>query len=134
MALTMNQLGIVQVGFSKNGRYFKRAVAPLVAHAFIPRPLGPFDTPINLDGDRSNNFVENLMWRPRWFAVKYHKQFKRSTSNRTSYPVMDTKSGEIFPSEFDAAITFGLLVDDLRHAIANRTYVWPTYQVFDYIE
>src|SRR4051812_7938650 len=34
MALTMNQLGIVQVGFTKNHRYFKRAVAPLVAHAF----------------------------------------------------------------------------------------------------
>lgn len=134
MALTLNQLGIVQVGFSQHGMYYKRAVAPLVAHAFIPRPMGPFDTPINLDGDRTNNYVENLMWRPRWFAVKYHKQFKKANMKRNGLMIRDTKTGEIFVSEYDACIQFGLLVDDLRHAIVNRTYVWPTYQIFEYVE
>jgi hypothetical protein len=134
MALTLNQMGIVQVGLTKNSHYFKRAVAPLVAHAFIPRPFGPFDTPINLDGDRTNNFVENLMWRPRWFAVKYHKQFKQSFRHLNSHPIIDTKTGEIYTTEFDACVINGLLLDDLRHAIVNRTYVWPTYQIFEYVE
>lgn len=134
LALTMNQLGIVQVGFTQRGKYYKRAVAPLVAHAFIPRPMGPFDTPINLDGDRTNNFVENLMWRPRWFAVKYHKQFKKSNMRPTGYPVIDTKTGEIYTTEFDACVHNGLLLDDLHHAISNRTFVWPTYQIFDYTD
>lgn len=132
LALTLNQLGIVQVGLTKQGKYYKRAVAPLVAHAFIPRKMGPFDTPINLDGDRTNNFVENLAWRPRWFAVKYHKQFKNPYLNRNALSVIDTKTGEIFTSEIDACIKYGLLLDDLRHAIHNRTYVWPTYQIFEY--
>lgn len=134
MTLTLNQMGIVQVGLTFERTYYKRAVAPLVAHAFIPRPYGPFDTPINLDGDRTNNYVENLTWRPRWFAVKYHRQFKEPFIYLMTHPIIDTKTGEIYPSGIDACIRGGLLANDLKHSIESRTYVWPTYQVFEYVE
>ena len=130
MALTMNQLGIIQVGLSSNRRYYKRAVAPLVAHAFIPRPMGPFDTPINLDGDRSNNMVTNLMWRPRWFAVRYHQQFKHPYDYSIPNRIIDLKTKEVTRNSFDCAMRYGLLEKDLVLSILNRTFVWPTYQQF----
>lgn len=130
MAQTLNQQGIVQVGFSQEGRYHKRAVAPLVAHAFIPRPFGPYDTPINLDGDRTNNGVDNLMWRPRWFAICYHKQFKKRYHSPINREIMEMKTREVFPTAFDACLKYGLLEQELVLSIINRTVVWPTYQEF----
>jgi hypothetical protein len=134
MALTLNQQGIVQVGFSDNGKYFKRAVAPLVAHAFIPRPMGPFDTPINLDGDRTNNSVENLMWRPRWFATVYHRQFRHPYAHPILRPIVDMETRVVSDDSRAAAVQYGLLEKDIVLSILNRTVVWPTYQEFRVLE
>lgn len=131
LSISYNQQGIAQVGFSHNGRYHKRSVAVLVAQVFIPHKMGPFDTPINLDGNRRNNHVDNLMWRPRWFAVMYHKQFKQlNNPNRIKHPIINIKTNEIFEDSFVCCIHYGLLEKDLVLSILNRTYVWPTYQEF----
>jgi hypothetical protein len=134
MARTLNQQGIVQVGFCRNGRYFKRSVAVLVAKAFIPHRFGAFDTPINVDGDRTNNSVQNLMWRPRWFAIMYHKQFDRPYHGRIRREIVDVKTDRVYPDSFICAIENGLLEKDVVLSIANRTVVWPTYQQFQVIE
>jgi hypothetical protein len=130
MQQTKNTRGIAIVGLVKRGVQYKRSVACLVADAFIltARSL-EFNTPINLDGDRFNNHVNNLAWRPRWFAVKYFQQFAQEAPcfNR---PIMEAKTGEVFDSSWVAALTFGLLDRQLAMAIMNRTYVWPTYQMF----
>lgn len=130
MALTVNQGGIVQAGFSSNGKYFKRSVALLVATTFLPRPMGPFDTPINVDGDRLNNEVENLMWRPRWFAIRYHQQFYRRYHTPIYHKIIDLRTKEISEGSWEACVRYGLIEKELVYAIHNRTYVWPTYQEF----
>jgi hypothetical protein len=122
------------VGLTHEQRHYKRGVALLVAETFIPRPSEPFDTPINLDGDRENNRVINLMWRPRWFAVFYHKQFKHPPKLRIRRPVLDTKAKISYPNSYIAAMANGLLEHDLVLSILNNTYVWPTYQIFEVIE
>jgi len=126
-----NQRGIVNVGLVHNGVQFKRSVALLVAHAFIhtARPLS-FNTPINRDGDRSNNHVDNLLWRPRWFAREYFGQFRRGIA-RISMPIVELKTEEVFEDSWAAALTYGLLDKEIEEAIANKTYVWPTYQRFE---
>lgn len=130
LALTRNQHGIIQVGLMRDNRQHKRSVTLLVARAFLPEPTPEtFDTPINLDGDRSNNSVDNLMWRPRWFAVRYHKQFN-SDRRGFNQPIQDLHSGEIFKTSWDAATKYGLLDREIMIATINRTYVWPTYQQF----
>jgi hypothetical protein len=134
LAQSLNQQGIPMVGLTRNGEHYKRGVALLVATAFIPRPKGPFDTPINLDGDRENNHVINLMWRPRWFAVFYHKQFKHPPKLRIHQPIIDIKSRIISPNSHICSMTYGLLEHDLVLSIVNRTYVWPTYQRFELFE
>lgn len=134
LALNDTQYGLVQVGLMRNRTQFHRSVPLLVAKAFIPQPSGPFDTPINLDGDRHNNHVDNLIWRPRWFAIKYNRQFKYPYENPIINPIIDLKSGEISDNSFECAKKYGLLEQDLVLSILNRTYVWPTYQEFGILE
>lgn len=139
MVLTRNQRGIVQVGMMKGHEQHKRSVALLVARAFLPDPNDgeevqhPFDTPINLDGDRTNNHRENLMWRPRWFAIAYHQQFKQRVP-QILLPIRETRTGEIFETSRHAAVQHGLLEREIVLAVLNRTFVFPTYQYFEVIE
>jgi len=100
LSLNLNQYGLLQVGLMKGGRQYHRSVPLLVARAFLPEVRGPFDTPINLDGDRQNNHIDNLVWRPRWFAVKYNQQFRYPYENHISLPIVDLKTGEISDNSF----------------------------------
>jgi NUMOD4 motif len=128
--LSQNQFGLVQVGMMRDGVQRHRSVPLLVAKAFIPEPGGAFDTPINLDGDRWNNHVDNLMWRPRWFAIRYNRQFRYPYENPILEPVIDLKTRVVSENSLECAKHYGLLEKDLVLSILNRTYVWPTYQEF----
>jgi hypothetical protein len=130
LALNENQSGLVYVGLVQDGIQYHRSVPLMVSNAFIFRPFGPFDTPINLDGDRFNNHVDNLAWRPRWFAIKYHMQFKWVPEHPIEEPIIDIKTNVICENSFECAITYGLLEHELIDSIYNNTYVWPTYQQF----
>lgn len=134
LRLNQNQFGLVQVGMVRDGEQKHRSVPLLVAKAFLVAMPGPFDTPINLDGDRRNNHVDNLAWRPRWFAIRYNQQFRHPYENSIMAPVVDLKSGEISDNSFECAKRYGLLEKDLVFSILNRTYVWPTYQEFGILE
>ncbi len=125
-----NQLGIPYVGLRRNGISYNRSIAPIVANAFVSNPYPPpFDTPINLDGDRMNNRVDNLVWRPRWFAVKYHRQFHFEPGGLRTR-IQEVVTEEIFDTSWDAATRFGLLDRDILIAIRKDEYVWPTYHIF----
>jgi hypothetical protein len=131
LSLSQNQYGVVQIGLFKDGIQYHRSVALLVARAFLPRTaMAAFDTPINLDADRWNNNVDNLAWRPRWFAVKYNQQFRYAPSKSIELPLEDIKTGLVSENSLDCATTYGLLEEDLVESIENHTYVWPTYQQF----
>lgn len=130
LAVNENQSGLVYVGLVRQGIQYHRSVPLLVANAFIFRPYGPFDTPINLDGDRFNNHVDNLEWRPRWFAIKYHMQFKWPPARPIEEPIVEKKTNVVCENSFECAITYGLLEEELIESIERQTYVWPTYQEF----
>jgi hypothetical protein len=115
----------------KDGVQRHRSVPLLVAKAFVPRMHSvAFDTPINLDGNRHNNAAWNLMWRPRWFAVKYNQQFRHPYSHPIMELIEDIATGEVSNNSFECSMQYGLLEEDLVLSIENRTYVWPTYQEF----
>lgn len=135
LSLLRNQHGVVHVGLYRSSVQHKRSVIRIVADAFLPpypnRTHGhvTFDTPINLDGDRCNNSVFNLLWRPRWFAIKYYQQFHNDRRG-FQVPVVETQSDEWFPTSWHAATKYGLLDREILIATLNRTYVFPTYQTF----
>lgn len=134
LSTSPNQFGVVQVGLMKDGVQYHRSVPLLVAKAFLPIHPGPFDTPINLDGDRLNNHVDNLVWRPRWFAIKYNRQFRYPSDMHISRQLVDIKTGEISENSMECAKRYGLLEEEIVLAIMNKTYVWPTYQEFRVFE
>lgn len=123
------------VGLMRQGRQFKRSVARLVANAYLePHKLETFDTPICLDGDRTNCKVNNLTWRPLWFAVAYNRQFIQPYTYHIDRYVCEKKSGLRFLDSFEAAKWYGVLEKDLVLSILNRTYVWPVYLFFEVVE
>jgi hypothetical protein len=129
MAMLRNQNGIVHVGLTKGKKQYKRSVPLLVAEAFLVPPRhSTFDTPINLDGDRMNNSVENLLWRPRWFATRYFRQFNEPPKPKLA--VVELNTGTEFQDTWDAAILYGLVDDDIRVATQTGLEIWPTYQRF----
>lgn len=131
LALNPNQSGLVYVGMVRDGIQYHRSVPLLVAKAFMPHHSRPFDTPINLDGDRSNNHVFNLEWRPRWFALEYHRQFVFPCQDSIDAPLIDLYTEEICDNSLECAMRYGLLEQDLVEAVFNGTTVWPTHQQFD---
>lgn len=134
LSLNKNQFGVQQVGLMRDGQQWHRSVPLLVAKAFIPQPTGPFDTPINLNGDRDDNHVDNLVWRPRWFAIKYNRQFKHPYEFPIMAPLVDLKTREVSRNSEECFKRYGLLEQDLVLSVLNRTYVWPTYQEFGILE
>lgn len=133
LSLSVNQRTIVIVGMMQRGVQVKRAVSHLVANSFLhPPPNESFDSIINLNGDRFDNFAANLAWRPRWFAFKYHRQFAHRIG--VGIPVLDCESGERYKTIWEAAMDNGLLVHDIAEAVRNKSRVWPTRQRFERTE
>jgi hypothetical protein len=132
MRTATNQRGIPYVGLMHRGVQYKKSVAVLVANAFVTTARSlEFNTPINLDGDRSNNVATNLIWRPRYFARQFFQQFGQTALWHIDNPLMDLKTEEVLKNSTEAVKRFGLLHKDIYLSIVSKTYVWPTYQVFE---
>jgi hypothetical protein len=132
--LTVVQLptSYTYVGLIKDGIQVKRSVSKLISETFLPKPaISTFTTPIHFDGNLSNCKVDNLDWRPRWFAIKHTGQFRRDLPVYPD-PVRELKSEEVFENAWKAVLRYGLLYMDLILAIANKTCVFPTMQSYEW--
>src|SRR5690349_22885098 len=76
LPIRVNHQGIRNINLHRGGVDYCRSVAVLVAKAFVDPPDRRSNTVIHLDGDRGNLQANNLAWRPRPFAIEYHKQFQ----------------------------------------------------------
>jgi hypothetical protein len=130
----LNQYGVPYVGLMRDWKQCIRSLPRLVASAFVPMPNEVFDTPINLDGDRTNCHIDNLMWRPRWYAVQYASQFRDRYDNPIAARIRDTETGEEFDDSLSAGCRFGLLEREVVLSILNHTLTWPTFQLFELAE
>lgn len=130
-----NQYGTCMTGlYGEDGKQYQRSTGLLVASIFLEQPNPRFDTPIHLDGDRANNAVYNLAWRPRWFATRYQAQMESRTVRGFTVPIMDVETGEIFNNGMEAAMKYGLIELDIFLSYTNYTYVFPTGQRFAPVE
>lgn len=131
MSQCVNNRGISTVGLVKSKTQYRRSVPLLVAQAFIPRSKTEqeFDTPINLDGDRRNNAVSNLLWRPRYFALRYIAQFQQDAPC-FSRPVEIIETGEQFNTSWEAATSLGVLDREIAISVMTKNFVWPIFKHF----
>lgn len=133
LAVVRDRNGSTSVGLFKDRHLHRRSLSLLVATAFLKEPRErSFNCPINLDGNRSNNQVDNLMWRPRWFAIKYTRQFHDEWSHYPDYiyPVEEVNTKQRFDSCWEASTTQGILVHDVHLSTETDLCVWPTRQTF----
>lgn len=138
MKTRVNNQGYITVGLLKDNKQHTRSVTKLVADAWLETPRNPeiFDTVIHRDGDRENARATNLMWRPRWYAIKYHKQFeyfrfhRKLTPMGFTVPVKDLDTGEWFDNSSFCAIHYGLLETEVVLSITNQRPVTMTGQEF----
>lgn len=130
-----NQYGHIRVGLLKpDGKQYTRSLAHLVSQHFVPNENPErFDTPIHLDGNLANCCASNLRWRPRWFAIAFHKQFYRDTFHQHQYPIEDVATGERYESPAAACMANGILFNDIILSFTNPSYCFPTYQQFSHV-
>lgn len=132
--IRLNREGVPYVGMMREYRQVTRSLPRLVAEAFLPATNPIFDTPVNIDGDRTNCAAENLMWRPRWYAVLYNRQFRvERYEHPIDAPVVALETEETFPDSLAAACRYGLLEREVVLSVLNRTPTWPTYQTFELV-
>ena len=141
VAKSLTKQGGVKVGLVRDGKQFTRSVSVLVARIFVPGEDDQFNTPIHLDSDQRNCEATNLVWRPRWFAYKYHQQFTYVNQDAIELyslmgPVIDIDARVIYQTVLETAQSNGLLMLDIH---LNSTYgqsnthdqpTWPTGQRF----
>jgi hypothetical protein len=132
LSIVKNQNGNSYVGLMQQGLQVKRSLSLLVAQTFLPIPQHPaFNTPIHFDGDLSNCKVDNMDWRPRWFAIKHVRQF-RIDIMETPNSVLNLNTEEIFENCWGAVFKYGLLYLDLVISIVHKEAVFPTLHMYDW--
>lgn len=136
MAIRRNPHGVHYVGLMKGKKQRNVSLARLVAEAFVSRPPqdrdNKFNNPIHLNGHRDDNQAHNLMWRPYWFAKSFQQQFAKGPT--VAAAVLEINTQERYSRPLIAAMAFGLLEKDIISSALNRTFVWPTFQEFRFIE
>ena len=130
MRESRTRTGIVKIGLFHDGAQHTRSVCTLVATAFVDGRSELFDTPTHLDCNHENNTANNLVWRPRWFAWKYRRQFTESSVHHDRGPVIDEQSKTRYSTMFQAALDNGLLVEDIWKSILLKKPTFPTGQLF----
>lgn len=115
---TTNKANFVMVGLmGDNDKRYTRSVALLVARAYLDKPRNPdYNGLIHLDGDKSNCRADNLMWRPRWYAMKYHKMFDNPPNPLKVY-IEDTN--ETFKTLRELCVKYGLIESYTSDQIYN---------------
>jgi hypothetical protein len=130
LALKRNQTDCVFVSLNRDGRQHQRALSKLVGDAFLQHNAEIHNTPMHKDLDRSNNRLDNLVWRPRWYVHRYNILMTKQWFWFTNRPIRELATGLCFDNPQDAAFHFGLLVTHINKGLDSGEPVWPNNQVF----
>lgn len=126
--------GGVKVGLYLDKKQYTRSLKVLVAEAFVDRPHEMFDTPMLLDGNQLNCSADNIVWRPRWFAWNYRRQFVYIPEIYTIGPVVELDEEGIILTAYtdvvEVGVLNGLLFTDVWRVIHTRQPIFPTRQFF----
>jgi NUMOD4 motif len=132
ITLQRNQQGNVFATLYLAGKHYSAGVARLMMHAFLDNPFPEARfcaTPLHVDGDLSNNYVENLAVRPRWYSIVYQRQFPLGEPEWYG-EIFEVESGREFRDSQDAMFSYGLLERSIFLSVANRDT--PYYTLLNY--
>ena len=149
-----NQRGIRFVTLYHKGTRKQVMVSTLVAQHFLEDPPNEhMISVLHKDGNRDNNRADNLVWRPRWYINKYHRQFveddpylntppitareiikTEETVRNSPMTVRETgklyethehiqETAKTFPNIREAAVEYGVMAEVIEEAILHNTTV-----------
>lgn len=102
-------------------RNVNKPVATLLAETFIPRNNYDFDTVIYLNGNRENLSIANLAWRPRAFAINYHRQISlREAKDFHDRQFECLETGTVHHSTYQVAMAEGVLPSGVFSSIVHN--------------
>lgn len=104
---SLNSYGYRAYSLFKDGKRYTGKGHRLVAEAFIPNPEGKRSVN-HKDGDRDNNFVENLEWATHGENVKHARQ-ELSIDYSVKPVVQSTSNGNVVAIWLNASIASRLL-------------------------
>lgn len=137
LAIAINQRGQSYVNmYADTNKGLNRSVSLLVANAFLDDPeLEHYDSVIHKNGDRTDCRAENLAWRPRWFAIEYHQQFRGQPPLYFERKVFETTTNTIYDTIAEAAADHGVLRRDVKYSIERGNGFVPLGKgaIFSYI-
>ena len=121
-----NDFPVVSLINPNTGRQTTRSLPLLVATAFVENPYDPhiFDTAMQLNGNNFDCSIENLVWRPRWFAIRYKRQFGDPDYHNWTFPIRCVTTGELETGIYFMK-TYGILLVDLVNSINGGADVFP---------
>jgi len=126
--------GALKVGLVLDGDQYTMSLKVLVATHFVEGETQIFNTPIQLDNNQENVRADNLVWRPRWFAWKYKRQFEDIHRWLYQTKYIDLETGAEYATMFDIATVNGLLCRDVEKGIITHQPIFPTWQEFRYFK
>ena len=130
---TKNTAGHPKISFTKYGIETSCTIRRLVALAFVPGKTRDFDTAMLLDNDKTNLHAANIVWRPRWFVMKYVDQFTQPKHVYETGRIYEETDHEniIYNSIWEASLTHGLLAGDILYSTLFGKEVFPSWQIFN---
>lgn len=126
-----SRFGHSKITLTRDKEQLTRSVAQLVAQTFIPQPEEHFDTPIHLNGDLMDCAVANLMWRPRWFAIRYHKQFRYDNFHLDQAHRVEINTNSHYYSMKELCTTLGVYQGDVIESCYQGAPVFPDWWEFE---
>ena len=122
MKLRRTASGHTFIGLTANGVQKSYTVAKLVLEATGTPKKSPMHKYIlHLDGDRTNNRLDNLRWTNKKTAIRYRRSYIRESQSkdRTTRPVIEMNSERLYKSIMDAAQIHGIPPIDILNQCRN---------------
>lgn len=132
---SLTQQGGLKVGLVRDGKQYTRSVKVLVAKHFVQGESEVYNTPMLLDGNQENCAAQNIVWRPRWFAWQYARQYNTDIPEfYQSFTILELDDEGLiiraYSDVVDAAVSNGLLFIDIWKSIHTHKATFPTGQNF----
>lgn len=121
--------GYLNVSISINGKPVRKTIHRLVATAFIPNP-DCLDQVNHIDGDKTNNKIDNLEWCSRSNNMKHAVRVLGKNFGFKARPVKDLTSGESYQSLGEAAEKIGSTYGSVWAALNRGTRTRGHYIVY----
>lgn len=120
VSTSLTKQGHVKVSLfdSQQGKQFTRSLSSIVAKTYVHGHNDIFNTPQHLNGRLEDCSAENLVWRPRWYAYNYHRQWTHDYPHTFGRwgdlgPLLELTTDTMYQTLFEAIVNTGVLVLDL---------------------